>query len=104
MWNITYDDVQRAKEQARLRRAEIEERYAEELKAAEAECAQIEALERVAAEFALKHKPQDSDAAATAQPAGEAGPNGSEGKRGSRWRFQFADRAGDGEDGPDPAA
>jgi hypothetical protein len=54
MWNITSNNVQRAKEQLQLRRAEIETRYAEEKKALEAEVAVIETLERAASEFMLK--------------------------------------------------
>jgi hypothetical protein len=54
MWNITSNNVQRAKERLQLRRAEIETRYAEEKKALDAEFAVIETLERAASEFMLK--------------------------------------------------
>jgi hypothetical protein len=54
MWNITSNNVQRAKERLQLRSAEIETRYAEEKKALEAEFAVIETLERAASEFMLK--------------------------------------------------
>jgi len=53
MWNITSNNVQRAKERLQLRRAEIETRYAEEKKALDAEFAVIETLERAASEFML---------------------------------------------------
>jgi hypothetical protein len=54
MWNITSNNVQRAKERLELRRTEIETRYAEEKKALDAEVAVIETLERAASEFMLK--------------------------------------------------
>jgi hypothetical protein len=54
MWNITSNNVQRAKERLQLRRAETEARYAEEKKALDAEIAVIETLERAASEFMLK--------------------------------------------------
>jgi hypothetical protein len=54
MWNITSNNVQRAKERLQLRSAEIETRYAEEKKALDAEFAVIETLERAASEFMLK--------------------------------------------------
>ena len=54
MWNITSNNVQRAKDQLQLRQAEIETRYAEEKKALDAELAVIEALEHAASEFMLK--------------------------------------------------
>jgi hypothetical protein len=54
MWNITSNNVQRAKERLQLRRAETEARYAEEKEALDAEFAVIETLERAASEFMLK--------------------------------------------------
>src|SRR5580658_8065994 len=54
MWNITANNVQRAKERLQLRSAEIDTRYAEEKKALDAELAVIETLERAASEFMLK--------------------------------------------------
>jgi hypothetical protein len=54
MWNITSNNVQRAKERLQLRRAEIETRYAEEKKALDVEFAVIETLERAASDFMLK--------------------------------------------------
>jgi hypothetical protein len=54
MWNITSNNVQRAKEQLQQRRTEIETRFAEEKEALDAEFAVIETLERAASEFMLK--------------------------------------------------
>ena len=54
MWNITSNNVQRAKERLELRRTEIETRYAEEKEALDAEFAVVETLERAASEFMLK--------------------------------------------------
>jgi hypothetical protein len=54
MWNITSNNVQRAKDQLQLRRTEIDARYAEEQKALDAEIAVIETLERAASEFMVR--------------------------------------------------
>jgi hypothetical protein len=76
MWNITSNNVQRAKERLQLRRAEIETRYAEEKKALDAEFAVIETLERAASEFMLKLNrengaiPLEPTAAPTDDPPG----------------------------------
>ena len=71
MWNITSNDVQQAKDQLQHRRAEIEQRYAEEKQALDAETAVIETLERAASAFALKRGRED---AAAAVDAGGNGP------------------------------
>jgi hypothetical protein len=55
MWNITSSNVQRAKDELVVRRTEFEKRYAEERQALDAELAAIEALERAASEFMLRH-------------------------------------------------
>ncbi len=75
MWNITSNDVQQAKDQLQHRRAEIEQRYAEEKQALDAETAVIETLERAASAFALKRGRED--AAAAVEPA-ETGPSTAE--------------------------
>jgi hypothetical protein len=113
MWNLTSLDVNRIKGQLQARRARIDAKYAEETKALDAEFAELDTLERVAAGIALKYKPdeaadapeQSSDDAvqdnprhevATAEetPAGlTAGDgNGVEAKHGSRWRLALRDR------------
>jgi hypothetical protein len=114
MWSLTSLDVVRAKEQAQRRRAELEARYAEERKAIDAECAEIETLERIAAEFARRQTsltpkaPTEPAAEAVSsehvvEPVPEAAPfeaaeeqpapsdNGDR-KPSSRWRFQLAHR------------
>jgi hypothetical protein len=115
MWSLTSDDVQRAKEHARQRRAEVEARYAEELKSIEAECAEIDTLERIAAEFSQRHNrpappaaelsefaPNDAVLPAPAAEPAADGPieeppaNGGDRKLASRWRFQLAHRGEDG--------
>lgn len=121
MWSLTSDDVQRAKEHARQRRAEVEARYAEELKSIEAECVEIETLERIAAEFSLRHnrpvpaavelaefaRTDEAAPAPAAEPAAD-GPveeppaNGGDRKLASRWRFQLAHRGEDGAAYGDP--
>lgn len=54
MWNISSNDVEHAKESIKLRRTEVETRYAEEKEVLDAEFAVIETLERAASAFALK--------------------------------------------------
>jgi DNA-binding helix-hairpin-helix protein with protein kinase domain len=95
MWNITSDDIQRAKDQIELRRAEVEARYAEEKKALEAEIAGIETLERAAAEFTLKHHRDDAGITPKTVAPAEAASDGGEGKPHSRWRLQLGNRPAD---------
>lgn len=79
MWNISSEDVERAKERVQRRRSEIEARHAEELKALDTESEAITVLERAAAAFASKDfaakKAQEALAAkesASATPEGAA--------------------------------
>jgi hypothetical protein len=60
MWTISSDDVHQAKERIDRRRAEVETRYTAEKNALAGEFAAIEALERIAAEFALRHSGEDA--------------------------------------------
>jgi hypothetical protein len=113
MWNLTSFDVNRIKRQLQARRACIDAKYAEETKALDAEFAELGTLERVAAEIALKYKPNEAadaperspDDAAQDNPQNEvaiaqetpagltAGDgNGVEAKLGSRWRLALRDR------------
>ena len=55
MWTLTPDNLERAKIELRRRRAAIEARYAEELKAVDTDVEEIETLERVAHSFSVKH-------------------------------------------------
>ena len=75
MWTINSNDVQQAKDRLERRRSEIETRYAEEKQSIEAECAVVETLERVAAEFAVRHIAEDPEFA-SAPPVAEADPPG----------------------------
>jgi len=76
-WNITPDRVLWIKEELKGRRAAIEARYAQELKAIASDLEEIETLERAANAFASKHchegKPADvSGEAVGADVSGEA--------------------------------
>lgn len=62
MWNITPDNLKLIKEELKGRRAAIEARYAEELKALASDLDEIETLERVAYAFAVKHLSDAADA------------------------------------------
>ena len=113
MWNLTSFDVNQIKGQLQARRARIDAKYAEETKVLDAEFAELDTLERVAATIALKYKPDEAaDAAERSQdekvqdnpqnevaiaqepPAGltAADGNGVEAKLGSRWRLALRDR------------
>ena len=74
MWNITSNNVQRARERLQLRRAETEARYAEEKEALDAEFAAIEMLEHAASEFMLRHSRENS--AIAAEPTASTDPPG----------------------------
>src|SRR5271166_1538802 len=73
MWNLTSYDVNRIKGQLQARRARIDAKYAEETKALDADFADVETLERVAAVLAVKYK-----ASEPADPPGGDSENGSE--------------------------
>ena len=116
MWNLTSYDINRIKGQLQARKARIDAKYAEETKGLDADFADLETLERVAAVLALKYKadeaagapgaPEESsqppaeenaaveaEAAPDAQPAAASGePNGQDAKFGSRWRLALRDR------------
>lgn len=81
MWSISSNDVLQAKGRLQSRRANIESRYAEETKALDVEFAAIEALERIAEEFALRHGREEAGAAreppAPIDPPDAAGEIGS---------------------------
>ncbi len=96
MWNISSNDVEHAKESIKLRRAEVETRYAKEKEALDAESAVIETLERAASEFALKHTQEQAQAAAERTMPAEIGfAEVSEEKPHSRWRLHLGNRPSD---------
>lgn len=98
MWNISSSDVENAKESIKLRRAEVEARYAEEKEALDAEFAVIETLERAASEFALKHNREEVQAAPEPAAPAEIGMgDGGEEKPHSRWRLHLGNRPSDPE-------
>ena len=113
MWNLTSYDINRIKGQLQARKARVDAKYAEETKALDADFADLETLERVAAVLALKYKadaPADApeenaettaeestqseaEASAEAQLAATSGEaTGPDGKFGSRWRLALRDR------------
>jgi hypothetical protein len=115
MWNLTSYDINRIKGQLQARKARIDAKYAEETKGLDADFADLETLERVAAVLALKYKadeaavagapeessvppaeenpPTEAETAPEAQSAAAPGePNGQDAKFGSRWRLALRDR------------
>jgi hypothetical protein len=112
MWNLTSYDVNRIKGQLQARRARIDAKYAEETKALDADFADLDTLERVAAVLALKYKsgdpadtsqessegaddggpPVETGAAPEPQPAAPSADGlGADAKLGSRWRLALRD-------------
>src|SRR2546428_11045080 len=67
MWNLSGDDIQRAKEELKGRRAAIKAHYDSEMKQLEADIAAIETFERAAVNFVSNFKGQD-ESSATAEP------------------------------------
>jgi hypothetical protein len=96
MWNISSNDVEHAKEAIKVRRSEVETRYAKEKEALDAEFAAIETLERAASEFALNHNREQVQAVPEAAAPAENGMSeGSEEKIHSRWRLHLGNRPSD---------
>ena len=107
MWNLTPEYIQQVKEELKGRRAAIEARYAEDLKAIAEDLDEIEELERLAYAIAVKHLPEVGVAgdggepamlaelqgvpgdpvAATAEPVAAA--SDADGKGASRWRMRL---------------
>ena len=69
MWNLSGDDVQRAKEELKGRRAAIQARYDSEIKQLETAIADLETFERAAVNFVSSFKAEDAPAVAVAEPA-----------------------------------
>jgi hypothetical protein len=69
MWNLTGDDIQRAKEELKGRRDAIKAHYDDEMKKLEADIADIETFERAAVNFVSNFKGEDAPAAPVADPA-----------------------------------
>jgi hypothetical protein len=113
MWNLTSYDINRIKGQLQARKARIDAKYVEDTKGLDADFADLETLERVAAGLALKYKadeaagapeespeppaeenpPIEAEATPEEQPAVAPGePNGPDAKFGSRWRLALRDR------------
>src|SRR5260370_26843534 len=69
MWNLNGDDLQRAKEELKGRRAAIQARYENELKQLQADIADLETFERFAVKFVSEFKGEDEPPAAVAEPS-----------------------------------
>jgi hypothetical protein len=69
MWNLSADDIQRAKEELKGRRAAIQARYENELKQLEVDIADLETFESFAVKFVTDFKGDAGPA-----PAAEAKP------------------------------
>jgi phage-related baseplate assembly protein len=71
MWTLTPDYILQIKEELKGRRAAIEARIADDLRAVEAELAEIEQLEKIAYSVAVKHLPPLSPVTPADEPAVE---------------------------------
>lgn len=71
MWNLTANDIERAKEELKGRRAAIQARYEHELKQLEVDIADLETFERFAVKFVVDFKGGEPEVPA-AEPAPEA--------------------------------
>ncbi len=73
MWNLSGDDIQRAKEELKGRRAAIKAHYDSEIKQLEADIAAIETFERAAVDFVSNFKGEEEPSATIAdlEPAAE---------------------------------
>jgi hypothetical protein len=69
MWNLSGDDVQRAIEELKGRRAAIQARYDDEMKKLEADLADLESFERVAMKIASDYLGEARSSALAAGPA-----------------------------------
>jgi len=67
MWNLTPDYIQQVKEELKGRRAAIQARHADELKALEGDIEELEMLERVAYAIAVKHLAEPAEPVQAAQ-------------------------------------
>jgi hypothetical protein len=68
MWNLSGDDVQRAKEELKGRRAAIQARYESELKQLETAIVDIETFERTALTFMSNFRGEEAPPAQVAEP------------------------------------
>ena len=68
MWQLSGDDVQRAKEELKGRRAAIQARYDREIKELDSAIADIDTFERAALNFVASFKGADDPAASVAEP------------------------------------
>lgn len=72
MWNLNGDDIQRAKEELKGRRAAIQARYENELKQLEVDIADLETFESFAQKFVKDFKNGDAVTAAVPEAVVEA--------------------------------
>ncbi len=74
MWHLSGDDIQRAKEELKGRRAAIKAHYDSEMKQLEADIGAIETFERAAVDFVSNFKGEEEPSATAADPEPAAEP------------------------------
>jgi len=106
MWHLTGDDIQRAKEELKGRRAAIKAHYDSEMKQLEADIAAIETFERAAVDFVSNFKGEDFPAASAADqgPAAEGAAADNLGEHSGPTNAETpAEQSADPEAAPKPA-
>src|SRR5437764_13334805 len=73
-WNLNGEDIQRAKEELKGRRAAIQARFDNEMKQLAADIADLETFESLAVKFVTDFKGEEEAAAVVAEPAPAAAP------------------------------
>jgi hypothetical protein len=107
MWNLTGDDIQRAKEELKGRRDAIKAHYDDEMKKLEADIAAIETFERAAVDFVSNFKGEVEPSAHVADPAPAAEPVVADSASAPRGRASGetpVEESAEAEPAPQPAA
>ena len=68
MWNLSGNDIKKAKDQLEARRTTLKAEYEEEMKRIDAELTDIDTVERVAVNFVSKGKGEPGSAKTEAEP------------------------------------
>lgn len=89
MWNLSGDDIARAKAEITGRRVAIQAKYESEIKKLEDDLAHLENFERAAVNFVSNFKAEDAAAAGVGSEAGADAASESAEKGSSRWRMRL---------------
>ena len=90
MWNLSGDDITRAKAELNGRRAAIQAKYDSEIKKLDADLATLENFERAAVNFVSNFKGEGAETAGSDEASAEQAESGEKGS--SRWRMRLSGR------------